>query len=134
MQVLSENQFITLMDLKTTAREWQAIECIQTCTKAKGFSFGKHLPINFSMQVDMEEQRALKKQLSSIDIKTTLDYNFREIGSEYEPIITEEAFKLMISLTPSQVQQQVDAILMELRPRDFCLKQVLKMCFFLQKV
>lgn len=39
---------------------------------------------------------------------------------------------MMIQLTPSQISQQVDEILMELRPLDFCLKQVMKICYYLQ--
>jgi hypothetical protein len=54
VQVMGENQFFTLMDTKTQAREWTAIDCIQTCIKTN-LGLGKHLPIHFSMQVDLDQ-------------------------------------------------------------------------------
>jgi hypothetical protein len=89
--VLSENQFIALMDGATKAREFQSIECIQTCIKTKSFGIGKHIPFNFSMQVDLDQQKAMFKQLDQFNLKTTLDYKFKHIGEEYEPVIIEEA-------------------------------------------
>ena len=41
---------------------------------------------------------------------------------------------MMITLSRSQINQQVDLLLMEVRPRDFCLKQVLKLCYYIQKI
>ena len=73
-------------------------------------------------------------QLHEVNIKTSLDYNYKEIGKEYENIIDEEAKKMMITLSRSQIYQQVDLLLMEVRPRDFCLKQVLKLCYYIQKI
>jgi len=83
------------MELKPVAREWQAIECIQTCIKSN-IGIGTHLPIKFSMQVDLNDQRLLLRQLNEIGVKTTLNYDFKQIGNEYEAIIKEEAAKLMI--------------------------------------
>jgi len=73
----------------------------------------------------------LLSQLHEVNIKTSLDYNYKEIGKEYENIIDEEAKKMMITLSRSQIYQQVDLLLMEVRPRDFCLKQVLKLCYYI---
>ena len=83
------------MGLKTVAREWTSIESITTCVKSN-FGIGQHLPLNFSMQVDLDDQKKMLGSLSELGIKTTLDYNFKQIGEEYEPIIREEATKLMI--------------------------------------
>jgi hypothetical protein len=73
----------------------------------------------------------LLSQLHEVNIKTSLDYNYKDIGKEYENIIDEEAKKMMITLSRSQINQQVDLLLMEVRPRDFCLKQVLKLCYYI---
>ena len=81
-----------------TAREWNAIECIQTCIKTN-LGLGKHLPIHFSMQVDLEQQRDMLKQLKDLNVQPNLDYAFKEIGKEYESIVVEEAGKIMITLT-----------------------------------
>ena len=86
------------MDLKTTAREWRAIECVQTCIKTS-LGLGKHLPISFSMQLDLDQQKTLLTQLNQLHVKTSLEYNYKEIGAEYEPIVDEEAKKMMITLS-----------------------------------
>jgi hypothetical protein len=90
------------MDLKTTAREWRAIECIQTCIKTT-LGLGKHLPISFSMQLDLDQQKSLLTQLSQLNVKTSLEYNYKEIGAEYEAIVDEEAKKMMITLSKAQI-------------------------------
>jgi len=51
-RVVSETEFARLMDsYKPGAKEWRAIECIQTCVKAR-FGLGKHIPIHFRAQLD----------------------------------------------------------------------------------
>lgn len=95
VNVLSENQFFALMGLKQAAREWVSIDFIQTCVKSN-YGIGQHLPLHFSMQIDLDDQRRMLGSLSEIGIKTSLEYNFKQIGKEYEQVITDEATKLMI--------------------------------------
>ena len=85
-----------------TAREWKAIECIQTCIKAH-FGIGVHLPMHFSMQVDVDQQKKMMSQLNLLNVKTDLDYDFGGIGEEYKEIIIEEGNKLMLTMTRAQV-------------------------------
>jgi len=51
-RVITETEFARLIEsYKPQAKEWRAIECIQTCVKAR-FGLGKHIPIHFRAQLD----------------------------------------------------------------------------------
>ena len=51
-----------MMTERAASRQWRAIECIQACIKAQK-GLGKHIPINFKMQLDLNEQKEIKLNL-----------------------------------------------------------------------
>jgi len=50
---MNETDFTRTMELKATAKEWKAMECIQTCIKLR-IGYGKHIQLNFKMDLDMK--------------------------------------------------------------------------------
>ena len=46
---------------RATSRQWRALDCIQSCIKAQK-GLGKHIPIKFTMQLDYDEQKEMKKE------------------------------------------------------------------------
>ena len=60
-EVLTLKQFEQVMDESQNSLLWRALDCIQTCVKAKT-GLGLHIPIRFSMQLDHAEQKKIKKE------------------------------------------------------------------------
>jgi len=44
VKIVNEKQFVNMMNMKATSKEWKAIECIQTCVKTK-YGLGKYIPL-----------------------------------------------------------------------------------------
>ena len=95
VKVVNEAQFINMMEEKATSRQWRALECIQTCVKSRR-GLGKHIPVNFEMQIDYNDQLVLQKAVKSNDTKflkgkrLALEYDYNAIGKEYRDQIVEE--------------------------------------------
>ena len=60
-----------------------------------------------------------------------LDYNYQEIGDEYRKDFLNESKSTVKKLTEPELSQMIENKLKYLRPKDFCLRMVLKMCFYL---
>jgi len=72
---------------KSPLKDWQSLECIQSCVKAK-FGLGRHIPIHFRMELDIAEETQISNEFKD---KTSilnqnppiLKYNYAKIGLEY---------------------------------------------------
>ena len=139
MRVVNEAQFISMMDEKATSRQWRALECIQTCVKAAR-GLGTHIPVHFVMQVDYADSKKLHTAVRTRDSKAlkgqrlALRYDYGAIGSDYRDAVLAEHADDLKQITPAEVGQQVEARLKAVRPRDYCLRQILKMCYYVQKL
>ena len=57
-RICNESEFIRFMDTYkpvNVTREWQALECIQACIKAK-MGLGRHIPIDFRLELDKTQE------------------------------------------------------------------------------
>ena len=59
----------------------------------------------------------------------SLDYDYKKIGRDYKKDFVEAA-----TLKDFELNQLIEQKLKVLRPKDFCMRQILKMCFYLQKL
>lgn len=63
-----------------------------------------------------------------------LNYDYQEIGREFVDEIMEESRTTYKKYSNIEMTQIIEQKLKIQRPRDFCLRQVLKMCYYLQKL
>ena len=96
IKVVNETQFLKMMGERAASRQWRALECIQSTIKAsKGL--GNHIPIKFTMQLDYNEQREMKKevlegQTQFAGAKTLgLKYDYQAIGEDFRKEILNES-------------------------------------------
>jgi len=91
------------------------------------------MQLDYNVQKDIKQNKDKKQEF--INAKTLgLNYNWQQIGDEYRKEIIEDAKTSSKKLTSLELNQMIEQKLKSLRPRDFCLRQVLKMCFYLQKL
>ena len=78
-------------------------------------------------------QQAVKKNDTKFlkGKRLALEYDYNEVGSEYrEQILAEHADSIQ-KISTSEINQQVENRLKAIRPRDYCLRQILKICYYL---
>ena len=63
-----------------------------------------------------------------------LDYNYQEIGAEYRSEFLSESKSSHRKMTNFELNQMVETKLKYVRPKDYCLRLILKMCFYLQRI
>ena len=98
---------------------------------------GKHIPIRFTMQLDLGDQRDLmlnkdkkKEYINAPTLGLTYDYN--AVGQDYrKEILSTTATSVTSRLGVIEVNELIEQKLKILRPKDFCLRQVLKMCYYI---
>lgn len=64
----------------------------------------------------------------------SLKYDYMEIGNEFRQEILDESKSNNRKLNNFELNQKVEERLKYTRPRDYCLRVVLKMCYYLQKL
>ena len=58
-RIITETEFTQFFNtFKPSSREWQSVECIQTCIKAK-LGLGKHFPIHYRAELNEKEESQL---------------------------------------------------------------------------
>ena len=89
------------------------------------------------MQLDYNDQKLLRQAVKADnnkylkDKKLALTYDYDAIGSDYKEVIVAEHKNNIKPLSTAEIGKQVEIRLKALRPRDFCLRQILKMCYYL---
>ena len=59
----------------------------------------------------------------------SLNYDYKKIGKDYKKDFVEAA-----TLKDFELNQLIEQKLKVMRPKEFCMRQILKMCFYLQKL
>lgn len=122
VMVANETEFINVFRLRANDKFWKNLECIQTCVKCK-MGLGKHIFIPFKIQIKNTEA-----------LETEITYNFKKIGKEYEHAIQQIADREMRQLTVSEWSREIEERLRVNKPKDYCQRMCLKMCYFIQKI
>lgn len=64
-RVANEREFSQFMETyKATTKEWQSLECIQSCIKTKS-GLGKYIPIHFRMEVDITAESKIEEEMNN---------------------------------------------------------------------
>lgn len=113
-RILTETEFTQFFNsYKPNSKEWQSIECIQTCVKAK-LGLGKHIPIHFRAELDINEETQLVNELDKTETATILKqnppilkYDYQAIGAEYSQQLKD------MNLSPKDAETKLDQWLIE---------------------
>lgn len=114
-RVTNEAEFTRFMESnKPGSIELTSLRCIQACIKAK-HGFGKHIPIHFRMELNIDEEKNISKQLKSLSKEPLLlKYDYKAIGQSVD--ISDEG---MLS---EDKEAKIDKWLIENAIEDYCLK------------
>ena len=90
VKVCNESDFNRFMDSykpATVTREWQSLECIQACIKAK-MGLGRHIPIHFRLELDHDTEltrlNEYQRENSLLNQNPpTVKYDYALVGAEY---------------------------------------------------
>jgi hypothetical protein len=64
-RIVTETEFLRLIEgYKPTVKEWQTIESIQTCVKAK-VGLGTHIPIHFRAELNKSEESKITNEFKT---------------------------------------------------------------------
>ena len=90
--------------------------------------------------MDYEEQRKIKEGVHCADktytnaTKLGLDYDYESVGKDIMDEVVEESRQQEKTLARGEINRIVESRLKARRPQDFCLRLVMKMCYFIQKL
>lgn len=122
VKVTNETEFINEFRRRANDQFWKQLDSIQTCVKSK-IGIGRHIFIPFKVQIHKNDT-----------LDQDIVYSYQKFGKEYEKEVKEIADRELRHMPTSEYHREIEERLRVRAPLDYCQRQCLKMCYYVQKI